>query len=139
MISSICSKYVSPSTNLSSLRIATLFITAYCAFLRFDELAKLRCCDVNFHNSDYVKITITSRKADVYKDGTSSVLLARTGTVTCPYTILSRYFHLAALNCNSNDFVLIFVILFIISPLLVIFKVRDLYPIPGIGSFCLIP
>ena len=46
MISSICSKYASPSANLSSLRIAALFITAYCAFLRFDELAKLSCCDV---------------------------------------------------------------------------------------------
>jgi len=86
-----------PSANLSSLRIAALFITAYCAFLRFDELAKLRCCDVNFHNLDYVKISISS-KTDVYRHG-SSVLLARTGTVTCLYTILSRYFHLAALNC----------------------------------------
>ena len=104
MISSICSKYASPSANLSSLRIAALFITAYCAFLRFDELAELRCCDVNFNNSDYVKITIASSKTDVYRDG-SSVLLARTGTVNCPYTIHSRYFHLAALNCNSSDFV----------------------------------
>ena len=40
----------------------------------------------------------------MYRDG-SSVLLARMGTGNCPYTILSRYFHLAALNCNSSDFV----------------------------------
>ena len=60
MISSICSKYASPSANLSSLRIAALFITAFCTFLRFYELAKLRCCDVNFHNLEYVKITIAS-------------------------------------------------------------------------------
>ena len=51
-----------------------------------------------------MKITIVSSRTDVYRDG-SSVLLARTGTVTCPYTILSRYFHLAALNCYSSDFV----------------------------------
>ena len=43
MISSVCSKYASPSANLSSLRIAALFVTAFRAFLRFDELAKLRC------------------------------------------------------------------------------------------------
>ena len=104
MIFLICSKYASPSANLSSLRLAALFITAYCAFLRFDELAKLHCCDVNFHNLDYVKISIVSSKTEVYRDG-SSVLLARTGTVTCPYLILSRYFHLAALNHNSSDFV----------------------------------
>ena len=49
-------------------------------------------------------VSIVSSKTDHYRDG-SSVLLARTGTVTCPYTILSRYFHLASLNCNSSDFV----------------------------------
>ena len=69
-----------------------------------DEVAKLRCCDVNFNNSDYVKFIIASSKADVYRDG-SEVLLARKDTVTCLYTILSRYCHLAALNCNSSDFV----------------------------------
>ena len=105
--------------------------------LRFDELAKLRCCDVNFNNSDYVKITIASSKTDVYRDG-SSVLLARTGTVNCPHTILSRYFHLAALNSVILA-ILYFAILFIISPLLVVLWVRVLYPIPGLGSFCLIP
>ena len=31
--------------------------------------------------------------------------MARKGTVTCLYTVLSRYFHLVALNCNSSDFV----------------------------------
>ena len=79
-----------------------LLIVLFCA--GFDELAKLCCCDVNFHNSDYVKITVVSSKTDVYRDG-SSVLLARTGTVTCPYMILSRNFQLAALNCYSSDFV----------------------------------
>lgn len=103
MITSIYSKYASPSANLSSLRTAALFITAYCAFLRFDELAKLRCCDLVFHSLDYVKINITSSKTDVYRDG-SSVLLVRTGTVACPNTILSRYFHLTCLNHNSSDF-----------------------------------
>ena len=40
MISSICSKYASPSANLSSLQIAALFITAYCAFLSYFFFAK---------------------------------------------------------------------------------------------------
>ena len=40
MISSICSKYASPSANLSSLQIAALFITAYCAFLSYFFLQK---------------------------------------------------------------------------------------------------
>ena len=33
MISSTCSKYASPSANLSGLLITPLFITAFCAFL----------------------------------------------------------------------------------------------------------
>ena len=49
-------------------------------------------------------VTIASSKTNVYRDG-SSVLLAKTGTVTCLFSILSRYFHLAVLNCNSSDFV----------------------------------
>ena len=93
MIALKCSKYASASSaNLSRLRIAALLITYY-AFSRFDELAKLRCCDANFHNLDYVKTNITSSKADIYRDG-SSVLLAWTGT----NKILSRYFHLARLE-----------------------------------------
>ena len=48
MISSICLKYSLPSANLPSVRIGALLITASCAFLRFDELAKLCCCDVKF-------------------------------------------------------------------------------------------
>ena len=67
-------------------------------------VANLRCCNANFHNLEFVKITIASSKSEVYGDGSSGPL-ARSGTVTFPYTILSRYFHLAALNCNSTDFV----------------------------------
>lgn len=87
MISSICLKYASPSANLSSLRIAALFVTAYCAFLRFDELAKLRCCDVNFQNSDYVKITIASSKTDVYSTYIQFFWLGRVLSL-----VLIRYF-----------------------------------------------
>lgn len=78
--------------------MVALFNAAYCAFLRPDELAKSRCCNVNFHNLGYVKIDYkcTSSKTDVYRDGFA-------GTVPCPYTILSRYFHLAVLIQNSSD------------------------------------
>ena len=58
MITSTCSKYASSSANMSSLRIATLFVTVYCTFLRFDELAKLRCCDVNFHNFGWIMLKL---------------------------------------------------------------------------------
>ena len=84
MISSICSKYTSPSGNLSRLRTVALLLLLIVHFYALMS-------DVNFHNSGYVKITLASSRTDAYTDS-SSVLLAKTGNVSFPYTILSRYF-----------------------------------------------
>ena len=87
MIALKCSKYASASSaNLSSLRIAALLITYY-AFSRFDELAKLRCCDAHFHNLDYVETNITSSKTDIYRDG-SSVFFFLNGIVVGSLIVL---------------------------------------------------
>ena len=48
MIVDICNTFAGPDANLSDLRLATICVTAYTAFLRFNELASLRCCDVSF-------------------------------------------------------------------------------------------
>ena len=37
--------------KLSDIRLATSALLAFAAFLRFDELAKLRCCDITFTES----------------------------------------------------------------------------------------
>ena len=46
MINELCIKFAGPSASLSDLRLAAICVTAYAAFLRFNELAALRCCDV---------------------------------------------------------------------------------------------
>ena len=47
----ICNRFAGPDANLSDLRLATICVTAYTAFLRYNELASLRCRDVSFCDS----------------------------------------------------------------------------------------
>ena len=100
MIVDICNRFAGPDANLSDLRLATICVTAYTAFLRYNELASLRCRDVSFSDS-FVKIYVYKRKTDVYRDGTY-VLLAKTGHVSCPFNLLRRYVSAANLDLSSS-------------------------------------
>ena len=64
-------------------------------FLRYNELASLRCCNVSFCDS-FVKIYVYKSKTDAY------VLLARTGYVSCPFNLLRRYVSAAKLDLLSS-------------------------------------
>ena len=110
MILDICNRFAGPNANLSDLRLATICVTAYTAFLRYNELASLRCCDVSFCDS-FVKIYVYKSKTDVYRDG-AYVLLAKTGYVSCPFNLLRRYVSAANLDLSSS---LPFVSLFVFS------------------------
>ena len=57
MILDICNGFAGPNANLSDLRLASICVTAFTAFLRYNELASLRCCDVSFCDS-LVKIYV---------------------------------------------------------------------------------
>ena len=46
MISKICDRFASANASLSDIRVAVICVTAYAGFLRFSELANLRCYDV---------------------------------------------------------------------------------------------
>ena len=100
MILDICNRFAGPNANLSDLRLATICVTAYTAFLRYNELASLRCCDVSFCDS-FVKIYVYKSKTDVYRDG-AYVLLAKTGYVSCPFNLLRRYVSAANLDLSSS-------------------------------------
>ena len=95
MISSICNRFAGPNANLSDLRLAAICVTAYSAFLRYNELASLRCCDT------FVKIYVFKSKIDVYRDG-AHVLLAKSGSVSCPFHLLNRYVSAANLDLFSS-------------------------------------
>ena len=64
MIVDICNRFAGPDGNLYDLRLATICVTAYSAFLRYNELAALRCRDVSFCDS-FLKIYVYKSKTDV--------------------------------------------------------------------------
>ena len=59
-------------------------------FLRFNELANLRCCDVKFCEDKYVELFIAKSKTDM------------TGHITCPYNLLNRYIQAAGIDFSSS-------------------------------------
>ena len=61
---------------------------------------RLRCCDVSFCDS-FVKISVYKSKTDVYRDG-AYVMLAKTGSVSCPFNLLRRYVSAANLDLSSS-------------------------------------
>ena len=75
---------------------------AFAAFLRFDELARLVRSDIKIEN-DILQLFIESSKTDQYRNG-AWVVLAASGKVTCPVTIMSRYFEKAELSFASPLF-----------------------------------
>ena len=64
MISSIRNRFAGPNANLSDPHLAAICVTAYSAFLRYNELASLRCCDFSFCDT-FVKIYEFKSKTDV--------------------------------------------------------------------------
>ena len=101
MIFKICQKFASVDASLSDLRTAAICVTAYAVFLRFNELAFLRCCDVKFCDGKYVELFIAKSKTDIYRNG-NVVVLAKTGHITCPFNLLSRYAQVANIDLSSN-------------------------------------
>ena len=89
---------VSPS--LSDVRLAACLLLSFAAFLRYDEISKLRCCDVTF-STESMSVRIRSSKTDQYRQG-DTVLVARTGSPTCPVAMLEQYFRLGGLSHSST-------------------------------------
>ena len=86
--------------SLSDVRLAASCLLAFTAFLRFDEMAKLRCCDLTF-DEESMTVHIASNKTDQYRQG-DSVLVARTGSSTCPIAMIERYYAMAELSHTSQ-------------------------------------
>lgn len=101
MILHICNfGFAGPSANLSDLRLAAICVTAYTDIFCYNELGSLRCCDVSFCDS-FVRVYVYKSKINVYRDG-AYVLLAKTGSVSCPFYLLCRYISAANLDLSSS-------------------------------------
>ena len=85
------------------MRVLTICVVGFAGFLRYNELANLRRCDIIFHKS-YVKLFIESSNTDVYRDG-SWVVLAKTNRKTFPFKILQAYINLLDTSPSSEDYI----------------------------------
>ena len=89
--------------SLADLRLMAMALLAFSAFLRCDELFKLRVCDVSFA-AGHMSVSLPKSKTDQYREG-ATVVVARSGIQTCPVAMLERYFERAMLSRGSKDLV----------------------------------
>lgn len=92
---------MSSNPTLAEVRLSTICLLAFAAFLRFDEISKLRCSDLQFQAS-YVLVKIQSSKTDQFRQG-DEVLIASTGSSTCPVSMLELYIRLASIDVKSSQ------------------------------------
>ena len=56
---------------------------------------------MRFCDEKYVELFIAKSKTDIYRNG-NVVVLAKTGHITCPFSLLSRYVQIANIDLSSD-------------------------------------
>ena len=102
-LSSLVSRFAGPRASLSDIRDVTLCLVGFAGFFRFNELCNIKWSDISFAD-EFFSVTIPRSKTDQYHNG-STVLIAKTGFPTCPYSMLVRYASSARADMTSNNFV----------------------------------
>ena len=87
--------------TLSSIRLATICLLAFAGFLRFDEVASIRPCDLQI-GVTHLSIKILHSKTDQLRHG-DVVLIARTESDTCPVAMLESYIRRAGISLASKS------------------------------------
>ena len=92
---------IGPAPSLSDARLASIALLAFVAFLRADEIIRIRCCDLRF-TSHGMDLTIASSKTDQLRQG-QLVPIASSGSLTCPVTMMKSYVDLGAIQLASDQ------------------------------------
>ena len=103
---SLCEKFASNTASLRDLRICSMTVLSFAAFLRIGEILNLRRADIGIHE-DYISIRVRRSKTDKYSKG-SEVLISAGVTVACPKKILASYFEKAGLDSELTSECFIF-------------------------------
>ena len=90
-----------PAPSLTEVRLLAVCLVAFAGFMRCDELIKLKCEDITF-NTESMVIRIVSSKTDQYREG-SSLVIARTGELTCPVGMMEKYFSMGELEKTPKE------------------------------------
>ncbi|MES9879762.1 MAG: tyrosine-type recombinase/integrase [Sedimenticola sp.] len=78
-------------------------LLSFSGFLRFSEVVQLRRNDINLKMISHAELFISKPKTDKLRKG-SSVIISRTGNVTCPVRALERYLTLGKIEESSDAF-----------------------------------
>ena len=89
-----------PEPSLADVRLVAIALLAFSAFLQYDELSKLRGCDIRV-TPQSMSVHVTSSKTDQYHKG-ASILVARSGSPTCPVAMVERYLAPAGISRDSK-------------------------------------
>lgn len=87
--------------TLTDSRLLAMSLLTFAAFLRCDELVKLKCSDVKFQG-DHMVVSVQSSKTDQLREG-AEIVIARTGNSTCPVAALEQYVRMAKIDTTSTQ------------------------------------
>ena len=89
--------------SLRDIRNTALIVLGFYAFLRVDELRKLRCSNVIIHLS-HLELTISQSKCDQLRQG-GTVVIAKLGGKNCPVNVFLRYLSAAGITLNEDAYI----------------------------------
>ena len=87
--------------SLSSVRLVTLCLIDFAAFLRFNEICQLRCCDVKIIG-DKLEVFIKGSETNQFRQG-NRVPIVCSGLFMCPVFMLKRYIRVAKIELSSEQ------------------------------------
>ena len=96
MLHELVVKFGGEGATLSEVRTLTICLIGFTGFLRYDETASLKETDISLYE-DHMELFIESSKTDQFRDG-SRLVIARSGSITCPVRMLERYLQLAEID-----------------------------------------
>ena len=99
ILRSLVDKYATEQATLADIRTLTFCLVGFAGFFRYNELARIKECDIQFFE-EHLEIFVESSKTDQYRDG-AVVVIARTGTNYCPVAMLERYMRLANISTTN--------------------------------------
>ena len=89
-------------TNLADQRLLAIILIAFCGFMRFSEVSRLRRSDFIF-SSTCVKVFIEKSHTDIYKEGMWVYISA--SSKMYPLKQLKYYLALVKISENSEEFI----------------------------------
>ena len=86
------------------MRTALIFGLGFNGLFRISELLDLQATDITTHEG-HLEISVKSSKTDQYREG-NKVFISKTGGITCPHSLVCRFFASAGIHRDSPVYIL---------------------------------